>query len=177
MPAERRRCTSWQVEPREGQVLGADHHRQQEVAEHRRDRRDQEEEDHDDAVHGEQLVVGVGLDQVAAGVSSSRRISTANSRRREERRDRDQVQDRDPLVVLRQQPRRSVCRGSGSAVGSFVASRLVPGLWLMAGPRRRSGRGRAGRRAPPGASARMYSMSCSRSVLVDEALEGRHERL
>ena len=40
-----------QVDARERQVLGADHRRDQEVAEHRRNRRDQEEEHHDHAVH------------------------------------------------------------------------------------------------------------------------------
>ncbi len=37
-----------EVEPREGQVLGPDHQRDQEVPEHRRNGGDQEEEDHDD---------------------------------------------------------------------------------------------------------------------------------
>ena len=66
-----------QVDAREGEILRADHDRDEEIAEHRGDGRDQEEEDHDHAVHGEQLVVGVGLDQVAGGVSNSRRISSA----------------------------------------------------------------------------------------------------
>ena len=51
-----------QVDPGEGQVPGADHHRYQEVSKRGGNRRDQEEEDHHHAVHGEQLVVGVGVD-------------------------------------------------------------------------------------------------------------------
>ena len=49
-----------QVELREGQIPGADHHRHEEVAQHRGDRRNQEEEDHDHAVHREQAVVRLG---------------------------------------------------------------------------------------------------------------------
>jgi hypothetical protein len=65
-------------------------------------RRDQEEEDHDHAVQREELVVGLGLEQVALGRQELERIKTANSAAdQEEDRDRDQVQHRDPLVVLR----------------------------------------------------------------------------
>ena len=42
-----------------------DHHGDEEVPQHRRDRRHQEEKDHHQAVHREQLVVRVGLDEVA----------------------------------------------------------------------------------------------------------------
>ena len=48
--AEHEEVPAQQVEPREGQVLGADHHRQAEIAQHGRDHRHQEEEHHDDAV-------------------------------------------------------------------------------------------------------------------------------
>ena len=54
-----------QVDAREREILRADHHRDKEVAQHRGDGRDQEKEDHHHAVHGEELVVGVGLHQVA----------------------------------------------------------------------------------------------------------------
>ena len=51
-----------QVEPREREVLGADHHRKDEVAEHVRDRRDHEQPDHDHAVEREHSIVGGGVD-------------------------------------------------------------------------------------------------------------------
>ena len=95
-----------QVELGKARSLRADHQRDQEVAEHRGDRRDQEEEDHHHAVHREQLVVGLGLNQVAL---RRHQLEPHQRRRRaadeEEERDRDHVQQRDPLVVGRQQPR------------------------------------------------------------------------
>jgi len=54
-----------QVEAREGEIPCPDHHGHQEIAQHGGNRRDQKKEDHDDAVHGEQLVVGLRLHQVA----------------------------------------------------------------------------------------------------------------
>ena len=95
-----------QVQPRKGEIPGPDHHRDQEVAEHRRDRRDQEEEHHHDAVHREELVVGLRLHEV-----SGRRQELEPDQQREEspeeeeERDRREVEGRDPLVVARQQPR------------------------------------------------------------------------
>ena len=95
-----------QIDSREREVLRADHDRDQEIAEHGRDRRDQKEEDHHHAVHGEHLVVGFRRQQVARRreqlETDDRGEDTADG---EERCDRDQVQQRDALVVLRQQPR------------------------------------------------------------------------
>jgi hypothetical protein len=54
-----------EVDSREREVLCADHDRDQEVAERRRNRRDQEEEHHDHAVHREHAVVDVGAHQRA----------------------------------------------------------------------------------------------------------------
>jgi hypothetical protein len=96
-----------QVDARERQVLGPDHDWDQEVAQHGRNRRDQEEEDHHHAVHGEHLVVGLRGHHVAG-----RRQQLEPDHHREEaadgeeRGDRDQIQQRDALVILRQQPRR-----------------------------------------------------------------------
>ena len=47
-----------------GQVLRAEHDGDKEVAQRCRHGRHQEEEDHDDAVHGEELVVRVRGDQI-----------------------------------------------------------------------------------------------------------------
>ncbi len=95
-----------EVQAREGEVLRADHERQQEVAEHRRDRRDQEEEDHHDAVHGEHAVVGLGAHQIARRShqlgTNRRREQSAES---EEGTDGDEIQDGNPLVIDREQPR------------------------------------------------------------------------
>ena len=65
----------------------------------------QEEEDHDLAVHGEQLVVGVGLHQIA-GRSQQLQADQQGEKSadEEEERDRHQIQQRNPLVVGGEQP-------------------------------------------------------------------------
>ena len=94
-----------QVDLRKRQVLRAHHDRNQKVPDRRRHRRHQEQEDHDDAVHGEHLVIGVRRHQVAR---RSQQLQPDHPRKeaadKEEDRDRDQVQDRDPLVISGQQP-------------------------------------------------------------------------
>ena len=92
-----------QIQARKGDVARADHQRQQEIAEHGGDRRDQEEPDHDHAVHREQLVVGLGADQVAVRRRSARAASarrTAPPTKKNSVID-DHVQDADALVVAR----------------------------------------------------------------------------
>ncbi len=94
-----------QVDLGQRQVLGADHHRDQKIADRRRHRRHQEEEHHDDAVHGEHLVIGVGGHQVGL---RRQQLQADEPRQRsadkEEERNRDQVENRNPLVVAGQQP-------------------------------------------------------------------------
>src|SRR5262249_37249491 len=50
-----------------GKVAGCDHHRHQKVSKHGRYGGQQEKENHDHAVHGEELVVGLRLHEVALG--------------------------------------------------------------------------------------------------------------
>ena len=157
-----------QIDARKRQILGANHRRDQEVAERRRNRRDQEQEHHDHAVQREELVVGVGLDEVAL----RRRELEADADRHEaaeeeEDRDRDQIHDRDPLVVLRQQPRlEAVAVVQIMTRGKFECV-LHDSLPATAGPARRAtaaahrpsprrtcdGRTRRTCRAPPLATA------------------------
>ena len=95
-----------QVHSGKRHIFGADHQGHHEVANHRRHRRNQEEENHDDSVHGEQLVVGVGRDQVTRGRQQLQADHHGEeSAQPEHRGDRDQVQDRDPLMIGGQQPR------------------------------------------------------------------------
>ena len=96
-----------QVEPRKRQVARADHERDQEVAQDRRNRRDQKEEDHDDAVHREQAVVGVGrLEDVSLrGHELEPHHGRGSAADEEEERDRRHEQEADPLVVGREEPR------------------------------------------------------------------------
>jgi hypothetical protein len=105
-PAEHKNVPARQVELRERQVAGADHHRQQEIAEHGRNRWNQEEENHDHAVKRKQPVVGFRDRQVTG---RRHELQPEQNRRRaadkEEQRDRDHVQNGDPLVVGRPQPR------------------------------------------------------------------------
>ena len=108
-----------QVDAREGEILGADHHGHEEIAEHGGNRRDEEEEDHHHAVHGEELVVGVGLHQVAGGSEQLEADEQGEEAADEkEERDRDQVEKRDALVVGGQAAtsrRRTPCSGSSRA--------------------------------------------------------------
>ena len=133
-PAEDVDVPAEQVDPRESEVLRADHDRHQEVAEHRRDRRDQEEEDHHHAVHGEELVVGLGREQVAG-----RRQQLEPDQEREdaaedeEDGDRDQVEHRDALVVLGQQPRREPVAVVEVIQGLRSLSSPSPGVALDCG--------------------------------------------
>ena len=94
-----------QVEPGEGDVLRAEHHRQEEVPERGGDRGDDEQEHHHRAVERERLVVAIGAHDRLAG----RDQLSAHHERGEpadEKGDggRDQIQDADPLVVERDQP-------------------------------------------------------------------------
>ena len=65
----------------------------------------QEQENHDDAVHGEELVVGIGGDEIGLGREELEADKAGEGATdKEEERDRNQVEDRDPFVVAREQP-------------------------------------------------------------------------
>jgi len=70
---------------------------------------DQEKKYHQDAVHGEELVISVRFHQIAAGVASSSRISTRRYRESEEEGHSHQIQKTDPLVIVRQEPALDPC--------------------------------------------------------------------
>ena len=95
-----------QVQLGKSQVAGADHHGHQEISQHRGDGRNHEEEHHDDAVHTEELVVGGRFEDRAIGLNQ---VDPNQHRRdashQEEEGDRRHVENRDALVVRRQQPR------------------------------------------------------------------------
>ncbi len=94
-----------QIDAREGQVLGANHQRHQEIAQHGGDGWNQEEEDHHLAVHGEEFVVSVGLHQVARRSQQFQADEQGKeSSNKEEESDGKQIQQRNALVVNREQP-------------------------------------------------------------------------
>ncbi len=94
-----------QVELREGHVLRAEHHRQHEVAERRRDARDQEQEHHHRSVEGEHLVVGVRVhDRVARGDQLRAHRQGEDPAQEEREADAGEVHDPDALVVERERP-------------------------------------------------------------------------
>jgi hypothetical protein len=96
-----------QVDARKREILRPDHDRDEEVAENGWNRRDQEEEDHHHAVHGEHLVIRVGGHHVAGGGQELQPDHEGeHAANEEERGNRRQVEQRDPLMVSRQQPRR-----------------------------------------------------------------------
>ena len=89
----------------EGEILGADHERYQEISQDRGNRRDQEEKDHRHAVHGEQLVVGFRRNQVAVRrqqVNADHGGERAADEKEEGH--RREIQQRDALVIRGQQP-------------------------------------------------------------------------
>ena len=94
------------VDLRKREILGADHDRHQEVAEHRRNDGDEEEEHHHHAMHREQLVVGFVGHQVAGRRGE---LEPDEHRHRaaddEEEGDAGEVQQGDALVIAREQPR------------------------------------------------------------------------
>src|SRR5262249_20286887 len=95
-----------EIQARERQVARADHERNEEVSEHGGNRRDQEEENHHDAMHREELVVRVGLDEVARRRQQLEPDADGEEAAQHEHgRDRDEVEKRDPLVVDREEPR------------------------------------------------------------------------
>ena len=94
-----------QVDLRKRQVLRAHHDRDTEVSNRRRHRWHQKQKNHDDAVRREHLVVGVRGQQIARrGQQFQTNQPRHRSADKEEERDRDEIQHRDPLVVARQQP-------------------------------------------------------------------------
>ncbi len=167
-PADRVEVPREQVDAREREVLRPDHERDQEVPEDRRDARDEEEEDHQHAVHREQAVVDVGLEEVALG----RRELHADEDRheaaeREEDAHGDEVEKGDALVVARPEPRLE-------AVGrvQVVRARELGGDRIR---RRRHFRASA---APSGRLERLHVVhELDQLLLGDLALEGRHHGL
>ena len=106
-----------EVQPRERDVLRAEHERQHEVAERRRDARDDHQEHHDRAVQREHLVVGVVLDDGLAG-----REELGAQEQREEAAERERRRARETRYMTPIRLWSSVsspgqerpCRGSGS---------------------------------------------------------------
>ncbi len=94
-----------QIDARESQVPGADHQRNQKIPQHGGDGGNQEKEHHHLAVHGEKLVVGVGLHQVARrGQQFQPDQQREKSANEEEESNGQQVKQRDALVIDGKQP-------------------------------------------------------------------------
>ena len=95
-----------QVDAGESKILGPDHQGHEKVPQHGGNGRNEEEKDHDHAMHGEELVVSIGLHQVARGSqqleADEQREEAANEK---EERDGDEIEQRDALVVGGEQPR------------------------------------------------------------------------
>ncbi len=95
-----------QVDLGKRQVLRPDHQRYQEIAKHRRHRRNQEEEDHRHAVHREHAVVLIRREHVPVrGHQVQADHHGEKSADEKEERYGRQIQQRNPFVVRRQQPR------------------------------------------------------------------------
>ena len=105
-PPEHVNVPAREIQFRKREVFGADHERHEEIPEHGRNDGDEEEKHHHHAVHREQLVVGLVRHQIAG----RRRELEAqqhgeDAADEEEERDGGEVQQGDPLVIAREQPR------------------------------------------------------------------------
>ncbi len=120
-----------EIEAGEGQIARADHQRNEEIAERRRDRGTEEEPYHDDAVHGEEPVVEVRLQQRAGRIDEMQPEQRGRRAADEEKeRNRSEIQQRDPLVIMGQKPRadgqlpaldnRARCSAVAPVIGELV---------------------------------------------------------
>jgi hypothetical protein len=81
-----------------------DHQWHEKIAEGRRDRRNQEKPNHDDAMRGEHAVVERGRNQALRCHQVDADDRGGGAADEKEKRDRDEIEDRDALVISRQQP-------------------------------------------------------------------------
>src|ERR1700733_40837 len=94
-----------QIDLREGQVLGSHHDGYQEVPQGGWHRRHQEEEHHNNSMHREELVVRIGGNKIGLrGQQLQANEAGEGSSNKEEKRNRDQVEDGNTLVVAGKQP-------------------------------------------------------------------------
>ena len=119
-PAGQQQPEGERVQARVGHVARADHQRQEVVGEARHHWHD-EQEDHRGAVHREQLVVGLGGDEVVVGhpelQADHQRLGAAED---EEHEREDHVHDPDALVVGGRQPAREAALLALDAVGDYL---------------------------------------------------------
>ena len=108
-----------EIDPRKRQIVGANRQRHNEIAKRGRDRGDQEEPYHNDAVHREHAVVDVRLQQPLGGREMQANQCRGNAANEKEECDRGEEQQRDPLVVLGQQPR------ADRVFGGYIAGREI----------------------------------------------------
>src|SRR5437870_2538253 len=94
-----------QVDTWEREVFGPNHQRHKKISQHGRNRWDQKEEDHDLAMHGEELVIGICLDEIAGGCQEFQADEQSEkSADKKEERNGDQIEQRDTFVVSSEQP-------------------------------------------------------------------------
>ena len=104
-PAQHQKVPTQQIQSRKGQVSSPNHHRYKKISEHGRDGGDEKEPDHDDAVHRKKLVVRFGCEQV--GLRRHQFQTDQGCKRatdKEEERHSKQEQQRDALVITREEP-------------------------------------------------------------------------
>ncbi len=115
---------SEEVQPREGDVLRADHDRQEEVPQRRGDARDDEQEDHDRSVEREEAIVGLRVhDRLASREELEPHEEGEDAAGQESEADHRQVHQADSLVIERDEPRSDPAIGL-QIVGVRVAVRV-----------------------------------------------------
>ena len=100
------------IDLREGQILRANHQRQQKIAQHRRNRGDQEKENHGHAVHGEKLVVSFRRDQkTRRGHQVQADHGGEQTAHKKEERHGKQIEQSNAFMVGGKQPRTNAIGG------------------------------------------------------------------
>src|SRR3989441_564691 len=100
-------CQHWRSEQLNdaGGVVRPNQQRHKKISQHGGNRWDQKEEDHDLAVHGEELVIGICLDEIAGGCQEFQADEQSEkSAAKKEERNGDQIEQRDTFVVSSEQP-------------------------------------------------------------------------
>src|SRR5439155_19598984 len=94
-----------QIDTWEREVFGPNHQRHKKFSQHGGNRWDQKEEDHDLAVHGEELGIGICLDKITRGCQEFQADEQSEKPTdKEKERNGDQIEQRDTMVASSEQP-------------------------------------------------------------------------
>ncbi len=104
--AENKEIPAHEIESGKSDIARPQHHGQDKITQHRRNRRDEKKPDHEDAMDGEELVVSLGGDEVTLRRQEfDPHHGCGHARDEEKDDDRPKVKNPDAFMIGRQQPR------------------------------------------------------------------------